>query len=129
MFEELGAGFVDGGRGGVGLQGSRGELVREVFAGVEVFEEAGGCFEVVVCEVDGVVLGEGGGGGLVRLQGGGEVEWGGEGGGGVGLTGGADAGAIASAKKGDLTRRAWWAVSWVTASPEPMCRVTIGDLR
>ena len=54
--EELGARVVDGGRGGVRLQGSGGELVGEVFARVEVFEEAGGCFEVFVFEVDGAVL-------------------------------------------------------------------------
>lgn len=46
-----------------------------------------------------------------------------------GLTGEAESGAMASAKKGDLMRRAWWAVSCVAASPEPMFRVTMGDLR
>lgn len=56
VFEELGAGLVDGRGGGVGLEGSGGEFVREVLARVEVFEEAGGRFEVVVLEVDGVVL-------------------------------------------------------------------------
>lgn len=56
VFEELGARGVDGGRGRVGLQGSGGELVGEVFACVEVFEEAGGGFDVGVLEVDGVVL-------------------------------------------------------------------------
>lgn len=44
VFEELGAGFVEGGGGRVGLEGSRGEFVGEVFACVEVFEEAGGGF-------------------------------------------------------------------------------------
>ena len=44
VFEELVAGLVDGRGGGVGLQTSRGELVREVFACVEVFEEAGCSF-------------------------------------------------------------------------------------
>lgn len=43
MFEELIAGFVDGGGGGVGLEVAGGEFVGEVFACVEVFEEAGGC--------------------------------------------------------------------------------------
>ena len=56
MFEELGAGLVDGWGGGVGLEGSGGEFVREVLARVEVFEEAGGRFQVVVLEVDGAVL-------------------------------------------------------------------------
>ncbi len=42
--EELVAGLVDGRGGWVSLQGSRGEFVREVFACVEVFEEAGCCF-------------------------------------------------------------------------------------
>ena len=46
MFEELGACVVDGGLGGVGLERARREFVREVFACVEVFEEAGSCFEV-----------------------------------------------------------------------------------
>lgn len=44
VFEELVAGLVDGGGGGVGLQAAGGELVGEVFACVEVFEEAGGGF-------------------------------------------------------------------------------------
>lgn len=56
MFEEVGAGGVEGGGGGVRLEGARGEFVGEVFACVEVFEEAGGCFEVLVDEVDGAVL-------------------------------------------------------------------------
>ncbi len=41
VFEELGAVVVDGGGGGVGFEGAGGEFVWEVFAGVEVFEEAG----------------------------------------------------------------------------------------
>ena len=44
VFEELVAGLVDGRGGGVALQTSRGEFVREVFARVEVFEEAGCSF-------------------------------------------------------------------------------------
>lgn len=92
--------------------------MREVFASVEVFEEAGGRFEVVLFEVDGVFLE----GGWVR-----GVES--ERSTGKGLTGEAESGAMASTKKGDLTSRAWWAVSWVATSPDPMCKVTIGDLR
>ena len=56
VFEELVAGLVDGRGGRVGLEVARGELVRKVFASVEVFEEAGGRFEVVVFKVDGVFL-------------------------------------------------------------------------
>lgn len=41
VFEELVAGLVDGGGGGVRLQAAGGEFVREVFARVKVFEEAG----------------------------------------------------------------------------------------
>lgn len=41
VFEELVAGLVDGGGAGVSLERAGGELVREVFACVEVFEEAG----------------------------------------------------------------------------------------
>ena len=121
--EELAAVAVDGGGGGVVFEGAGGELVGGVFARVEVFEEAGGRFEVVVFEVDGAFLE----GREVVSEG-----WHGrEGGERVGgwLTGEAESGAIASAKKGDFKRRAWWAVSWVAASPEPMRRVTIGDLR
>lgn len=44
VLEELVAGLVDGGGRGVGLEAARGEFVREVFACVEVFEEAGGGF-------------------------------------------------------------------------------------
>ena len=56
VLEEVGARGVEGGGRGVRLQGPAGELVREVFARVEVFEEAGGRFEVLVDEVDGAVL-------------------------------------------------------------------------
>ena len=56
VFEELGTRFVDCGGRGVGLEGPRWELVGEVFACVEVFEEAGCGFEVLVDEVDGVIL-------------------------------------------------------------------------
>ncbi len=41
MLEELVAGVVHGGDGGVGLQGG-GEFVREVFSCIEVFEDGGG---------------------------------------------------------------------------------------
>lgn len=41
VLEELVAGLVDGRGGGVGLEVARGQSVREVFARVEVFEEAG----------------------------------------------------------------------------------------
>ena len=41
VFEELVAGLVDGRGAGVRLERAGGELVREVFACVEVFEEAG----------------------------------------------------------------------------------------
>lgn len=41
VLEELVAGLVDGRSGGVGLEIAGRELVREVFACVEVFEEAG----------------------------------------------------------------------------------------
>ena len=44
MFEELGAGGVDGGEGGVGGEGAGGGFGGEVFACVEVFEDAGGGF-------------------------------------------------------------------------------------
>ena len=64
--EELAAVAVDGGGGGVVFEGAGGELVGGVFARVEVFEEAGGRFEVVVFEVDGAFL-EGRGGWLVRV--------------------------------------------------------------
>lgn len=59
VFEELVAGLVDGRGGGVRLEVPRGEFVREVFARVEVFEEAGGGFQVVVFEVDGAFLFQG----------------------------------------------------------------------
>ena len=45
------------------------------------------------------------------------------------LTGEVESGAMASTKKGDFRRRAWWAVSLVAASPEPMFRVMMGDRR
>lgn len=95
VFEELVAGLVDAGGGGVALEAAGGEFVGEVFARVEVFEEAGCGFQVVVFEVDGVFLERGavsGGEGRERV--------------GIGLTGEAESGAIASAKKGDFTRRA-----------------------
>ena len=57
------AGGVDGGDRGGYFEVSRGELVGEVFARVEVFEEAGRGFEVIVFEVDGVFLKGGGVGG------------------------------------------------------------------
>lgn len=37
--------------------------------------------------------------------------------------------AIASAKKGDLRRRAWWAERVVCSEPEPRRRVMTGDFR
>ncbi len=40
-----------------------------------------------------------------------------------------ESGAMASAKKGDLMRRAWWAERVVCSEPEPMRRVMMGDLR
>ena len=51
--EELGAVVVDGGDGGVRLEGSlAGELAGEVVARVEVFEEAADAVDVFLCEVD-----------------------------------------------------------------------------
>ena len=44
MFEELRSCVVDSGEGGVGGEGSGGEFGGEVFACVEVFEDAGGGF-------------------------------------------------------------------------------------
>lgn len=59
MFEQLGAGVVDRGERGIGGEGSGGEFGREVFACVEVFEDAGGCFEVGVGEGEGCGWGGG----------------------------------------------------------------------
>ena len=56
VFEEVSSCGVEGGGCGVVLEAPGGELVGEVFARVEVFEEAGGRFEVLVVEVDGVAL-------------------------------------------------------------------------
>lgn len=56
VLEELAARLVQGRGGGVRFEGAGRELVREVLARVEVFEEARGRFEVVVLEVDGAVL-------------------------------------------------------------------------
>lgn len=44
VFEQLGAGVVDGGEGGVRGESAGGEFGGEVFACVEVFEHAGGGF-------------------------------------------------------------------------------------
>lgn len=41
VFQQLRAAVVDLRRRGIGFEGSAGELVREVFARVEVFEHAG----------------------------------------------------------------------------------------
>lgn len=56
VLEELAARLVQGRGGGVRFEGAGRELVREVLARVEVFEEARGRFEIVVLEVDGAVL-------------------------------------------------------------------------
>ena len=81
VFEELVPCGVHFGDGGVRLESpARGELVREVFARVEVFEHGGGGGEIVVGEGDGGGGGGGDGGGeeggvfeeeLVGAQGGG----------------------------------------------------------
>lgn len=52
MFQQLRAAVVDLRRRGIGFEGSAGELVREVFARVEVFEHAGDGVQVVVDEFD-----------------------------------------------------------------------------
>lgn len=52
VLEELGAGVVEGGDGGVGFEGAlAGQLAGEVLAGVEVFEEAGDGVDVVFEEL------------------------------------------------------------------------------
>lgn len=56
VLEELAARLVQGRGGGVRFEGAGRELVREVLARVEVFEEARRRFEVVVLEVDVMVL-------------------------------------------------------------------------
>lgn len=56
VLEELAARLVQGRGRGVRFEGAGRELVREVLARVEVFEEARGRFEIVVLEVDGAVL-------------------------------------------------------------------------
>lgn len=48
VLEELGAGFVDCGRGGIGGEDARGEFGGEVFARVQVFEETAYGFEIGV---------------------------------------------------------------------------------
>ena len=57
MFQQLLACVVHGGDGGVGLECAGGELVREVFTCVEIFEDGGGGGEVFVWEDDGGVCG------------------------------------------------------------------------
>lgn len=123
VLEEVVARGVDGGDRRARFEAARGELVGEVFARVEVFEEAGCGFEVVVEEVDGVFLFS-----WVSFsvcvcgfwKGRGKEGWRGEGmeagregererercGGRGELTGEAESGAIASAKNGDLMSRA-----------------------
>ena len=54
VFEQLGAGLVDRGRGCVGGEGAAGKSGGEVFACVEVLEEAAYGFEVGVWELDAV---------------------------------------------------------------------------
>lgn len=48
VFEQLRASVIDGGRGGVHLQGSGTGPMREIFARVEIFQEAAGGVEIVV---------------------------------------------------------------------------------
>jgi hypothetical protein len=51
VLEELFAGVVDGGDGGVGFEvAAAGDLSGEVFARVEIFEEAGDGLDVIVEE-------------------------------------------------------------------------------
>ena len=57
MLEQLVAGLVDKGCGGVALEiAGSGDLAGEVVAGVEEFEETTNCFEVFVYEVDSALL-------------------------------------------------------------------------
>ena len=56
VFQQLGPVLVDGGRGGIRREGAVGEFGGEVFACVEVFEEAAHRFEVGVGEIDAAAL-------------------------------------------------------------------------